>query len=97
MDMKETLRTACMAAMLASTLAAPVHAESVASAQKELAQSQKALQEGRTPLPGERKGKVGGGSRLDEAYFQRLRGLERSVEQARLRLDRAYAARNALK
>ena len=73
-----------------------VDAEIIA-AQKALARSEKALQSGRTPLPGERRGSVGGGSRLSEAYFQRLHGLEVAVEQAKQRLDRAYAARNALK
>ena len=73
-----------------------VDAEIIA-AQKALARSEKALQAGRTPLPGERKGNVGGGSRLTEAYFRRLHGLEVAVEQAKRRLDRAYAARNALK
>jgi len=38
----------------------------------------------------------GGGSRLTQAFFQRLRQAELRVEQARQRLDLAYAARNAL-
>ncbi len=66
-------------------------------AQKALADAESALQKGRTPLPGERRGNVGGGSRLTGAYFQRLRQLETRVEQAKERLDRAYGARNALK
>ena len=66
-------------------------------AQKALARGEKALQDGRTPLPGERRGNVGGGSRLTEAYFQRLHNLEAAVERAKQRLDRAYAARSALK
>lgn len=69
----------------------------IISADKALVRSEKALQQGRTPLPGERTGKVGGGSRLTEAYFQRVHGLEAAVEQAKQRLDLAYAARNALK
>lgn len=69
----------------------------IIASQQALAKAEKALQDGRTPLPGERKGNVGGGSRLTERYFQRLRGLEARVEQAKRRLDRAYAARNALK
>jgi hypothetical protein len=71
--------------------------QEIIAAQKALAQAEKSLQDGRTPLPGERKGKVGGGSRLTGAYFQRLRNLELAIERAKQRLDRAYAARNALK
>lgn len=69
----------------------------IVAAQNELAQAENVLQKGRTPLPGERRGKAGGGSRLSEAYFQRLRRSEVRVEAAKQRLDRAYAARNSLK
>ena len=69
----------------------------IIAAQTALASREKALQDGRTPLPGERRGNVGGGSRLTEAYFQRLHNLELDVEHAKHRLDRAYAARSALK
>ena len=97
-----------MAAVLAASAFAGAHAESVdqswrrvdreiVSADKALARSEKALQEGRAPLPGERTGKVGGGSRLNEAYFHRLRALQTAVERAKQRLELAYAARNALK
>ena len=68
----------------------------IVSAQNELARAESALRKGRTPLPGERRGNVGGGSRLTEAYFQRLRQAELRVEQTQQRLNRAYAARNAL-
>lgn len=69
----------------------------IVSAQKVLAEAESSLQSGRTPLPGERRGNVSGGSRLTEAYFQRLRQNEMRVEQSKERLDRVYAARNALK
>ena len=69
----------------------------IVSAQRVLAQAERALQKGRTPLPGERRGNVSGGSRLTEAYFQRLRQLATRVEGAKASLDSAYAARNALK
>lgn len=69
----------------------------ILAARNALTQAEKALQDGRTPLPGERRGNAGGGSRLAETYFQRLGGLEAAVAQAKRRLDRAYAARNALK
>lgn len=67
----------------------------IVAARNELAQAESALQKGRTPLPGERRGKAGGGSRLSEAYFQRLQQSEVRVEEAKQRLDRAYAARKA--
>ena len=69
----------------------------IVSARKALADAESTLQKGRTPLAGERRGNVGGGSRLTEAYFQRLRQIETRVAQAKERLDRAYEARNALK
>lgn len=69
----------------------------IVAAHSGFARAEQALQKGRTPLPGERRGNVGGGSRLTEGYFQRLRRLEMLVERAKERLDRAYAARNALK
>jgi len=69
----------------------------IVSAQKALAAAESALQKGRTPHLGERRGNVGGGSRLTEAYFQRLHQLETRVKQAKAGLDRAYRARNALK
>lgn len=71
--------------------------QEIVSAQKALAAAESALQTGRTPLPEERRGNVGGGSRLTEAYFQRPRQLETRVERAKASLDRAYGARNALK
>lgn len=66
-------------------------------AQKALADAETALQKGRTPLAGERRGDAGGGSRLTAVYFQRLQQLETQVAQAKERLDQAYRARNALK
>lgn len=69
----------------------------ILAAQNELVRAETALRKGRTPLGGERLGNVGGGSRLTEAYFERLGQAELRVGQAHERLDRAYAARNALK
>lgn len=69
----------------------------IASAHKDLARAESALRSGRTPLPGERRGNAGGGSRLSEAYFLRLRAAEMRVEEAKQRLDKAYVARNSLK
>ena len=69
----------------------------ILSAQKALADAENALQNGRTPLGGERRGMIDGGTRLTGSYFQRLGDLEAQVAQAKARLDQAYAARNALK
>ncbi|HLX23142.1 MAG TPA: DUF4124 domain-containing protein [Usitatibacter sp.] len=55
------------------------------------------LDSGREPRGDEWVGNLGGGARLSEAYFERLKALEDRVAQARARLDRAYDARNALK
>lgn len=44
---------------------------------------------GAEPLPGERLGTAGGGSRLSEAYFARQKQLDANVEQARRNLEAA--------
>ena len=69
----------------------------ITAAESALADAESALQEGREPLPGERISNAGGGTRLTEAYFQRLQDLEAQVKLAKERLDKAYEARNALK
>ena len=48
----------------------------------------------REPLPGERSGNVGATSRLNEAYFQRVAGLEKAVADAKKELDDALRERN---
>lgn len=69
----------------------------IVAAQRSLAKAESVLQTSRAPLPGERRGNAGGGSRLTEAYFRRLGDLESRVENARARLARAYEERNALR
>ena len=69
----------------------------ITRAQKALQHAEQALRKGRTPLPGERRGLAGGGSRLDAKYFARIKRLEDAVNTARKRLDKAYQARNNLK
>lgn len=49
------------------------------------------------PLPGERLGTAGGGSRLAPSYFERLAVLDDAVARANARLHQALAARNALR
>lgn len=69
----------------------------ITRAQKALQHAEQALRNGRTPLPGERLGMRGGGSRLDAKYFARIKRLEDAVNAARKRLDKAYEARNNLR
>ena len=68
----------------------------IALAQQRLREAEQALEAGREPLPGERTGTVSGRSRLNEAYGQRIAGLEQAVARARYELELAYRARNAL-
>ena len=49
-------------------------------------QAELALANGKEPLPGERMGLAGGGSRLTEAYFARQKSLEEGVTKARKNL-----------
>lgn len=71
--------------------------QEIKDAQTGLQNAEAALEKGRTPHPGERRGAAGGGSRLTQAYFDRIRNLELAVEQAKQRLDQAYDARNNLR
>ena len=54
-----------------------------------LKNAEAALAAGKEPLPGERTGTVGGGSRLNEAYFARQKSLEDAVVAARKRVEEA--------
>jgi hypothetical protein len=69
----------------------------IANAQQALDQAKAALETGREPLPDERIGKVGGGTRLTDDYQARIQSLEDAVTAAQQRLDAALAARNALR
>lgn len=86
-------QTASPGADRVATLAAAT--EEVHAAERNLAAAQASLAAGREPLPGERTGLAHGGSRLNEAYKDRQRGLEAVVADAQTRLDRAIADRNA--
>ena len=61
-------------------------------AQRQLQQAEAALEAGKEPLPGERLGTAGGGSRLTDEYWARQKKLEQAVEAARKRLDQAQQA-----
>lgn len=55
------------------------------------------LETGREPRENERQGTVSGRSRLNDAYFERIKRLEKGVEDAQERLNEAYRARNNLR
>ena len=61
--------------------------------ERELATAKRRLELGREPLPGERRGLAGGGSRLTEEYEARIAGLEREVAMTEAKLKDAYAKR----
>jgi hypothetical protein len=61
-------------------------------ARRQLQQAEAALQAGKEPLPNERIGIAGGGSRLTEAYHVRQKSLEDSVIAARKRVIDAQQA-----
>jgi hypothetical protein len=61
----------------------------IAAARRELERAQAALAAGKEPLPGERIGIAGGGTRLSEEYWERQKKLESAVEAARRKLDEA--------
>lgn len=69
----------------------------VNAAERELAVARRKLELGREPLPGERLGLKGGGTRLSPEYEARVGALEKEVSAAEARLKRAYEARNALR
>lgn len=69
--------------------------QEINDAQRALDEARRALETGREPLPGERLGLVGGGSRLSPDYDARVRALEEAVVAAEARLKDAHGARNA--
>ena len=77
--------------------AAPTQGESsrdrIRAAEKALQDAEAAQAAGVEPLPGERTGTAGGGSRLNEAYNERQQQLAAAVERARRDLEQARAAR----
>ena len=70
-------------------------AVNVQTAERELAVAKRALEVGREPLPGERLGLKGGGSRLSPEYDARIRSLEQAVSDAEAKAKRAYETKNA--
>lgn len=76
----------------------------LAAADRDVQDSTRALEDararlaaGQEPLPGERTGTAGGTSRLNDAYWARQQSLKDAVAAAQANLDRAIAARNAVR
>jgi len=69
--------------------------QEIDAAERAVQVAKRRLELGREPLPGERLGLAGGGSRLSPEYEARVAGLEREVSDAEARLTKAHAARNA--
>jgi len=68
----------------------------VIKAEMLLEDAKKRQQAGVEPLPGERTGNAGGGSRLNEHYLARQQRLKEDVAEAEAMLKRARAERTAL-
>lgn len=66
-------------------------------ARKRVDEAEKRREAGIEPLPGERMGIAGGGSRLGPAYFARQEQLRKDVEDARASLDEAYRRWNEVR
>jgi hypothetical protein len=66
------------------------------AAKDAIAAAEKSLAAGKEPLPGERVATADGGSRLSEAYFDRVKRLDDEVKAAKERLEKAYRERGAL-
>jgi hypothetical protein len=66
-------------------------------ARANLAAAERQLAEGKEPLPGERTGNVGGGSRLNESYWARQQANEAAVAAARQAVQNASNALNQLR
>lgn len=71
----------------AANAAAAKSGSALDAARKALAQAEAARDAGKEPLPNERIGIAGGGTRLTEAYFARQKDLEAAVVAARKRLS----------
>jgi hypothetical protein len=66
---------------------------SIEDAEKQLEMARETLAAGKEPLPGERTGTAGGGSRLTDAYFERQRANEQALRDAERALEEARARR----
>jgi len=64
----------------------------ISALEDKLEEAKKTLAEGKEPLPGERKGIVGAGTRLTDAYWDRQKANQQAVDNAQRALDDAIAA-----
>lgn len=67
--------------------------DNIATLERDLSVAKKKLELGREPLPGERRGLAGGGSRLTPEYEARIAGMERDVAAIEGKLKNAYDKR----
>ncbi len=68
-------------------------AANVEALERDLAAAKRKLELGREPLPGERRGLAGGGSRLTPEYEARIAAMEREVAATEGKLKNAYESR----
>lgn len=66
-------------------------------ARNELSRAEEAVAVGKEPLPGERLGLAGGGTRLSDEYWARQQRLKDAVAEAQRKIDAAQAELNALR
>ena len=91
---EEKARAEQLARERAATAAAGAKSkQALDEARKALAQAEAARDAGKEPLPGERLGLAGGGSRLTDAYFARQKNLDAAVAAARKRLAEVQQSR----
>ena len=67
--------------------------DNIPALERELSVAKRKLELGREPLPGERRGLAGGGSRLTPEYEARIAGMERDVAAIEAKLKNAYDKR----
>ena len=65
-------------------------AEAISNLERDLAVAKRKLELGREPLPGERRGLAGGGSRLTPEYESRIAAMEKEVAATEAKLKNAY-------
>ncbi len=74
-------------------LRAPPRRQTLRRLERDLAVAKRKLELGREPLPGERRGLAGGGSRLTPEYEARIAAMEREVAATEAKLKSAYESR----
>ena len=67
--------------------------DNIPALERELAIAKRKLELGREPLPGERRGLAGGGSRLTPEYEARIAAMERDIAATEAKLKSAYDKR----